>query len=45
MKTVKAEIYPFNKQSKKMFESVGFKNKDKNTYIYKINNNILINMV
>ena len=34
MTQVKAEIYPFNKQSQKMFLTIGFEHFDKNQYIY-----------
>lgn len=36
IKELKATIFSFNKQSKKMFEAVGFKQVDKELYIYKI---------
>ena len=36
MKTVKANIYSFNKQSRAMFESVGFEKTDDEWYEYKL---------
>lgn len=36
IKELKATIFSFNKQSKKMFEAVGFKQVGKELYIYKI---------
>lgn len=36
IKELKATIFSFNTQSKKMFEAVGFKQVDKELYIYKI---------
>ena len=36
IKELKAEIYSFNIQSRKMFESVGFKRIDHENYIYRI---------
>jgi RimJ/RimL family protein N-acetyltransferase len=34
MNTVKANIYSFNEQSKRMFEAVGFKKIDEEWYEY-----------
>lgn len=36
MPQVKAEIYPFNKQSRQMFLSIGFEHFDNNRYIYNL---------
>ncbi|MCH5200042.1 MAG: GNAT family N-acetyltransferase [Oscillospiraceae bacterium] len=36
MSQVKAEIYPFNEQSRNMFLTVGFEHFDNNRYIYNI---------
>lgn len=36
MKTVKANIYSFNKQSQMMFQSVGFEKKEEEWYEYRL---------
>ncbi len=36
MKTIKANIYSFNSQSKKMFETVGFKETEDEWYEYSL---------